>query len=112
MPALRRWPSWTAALLAAAWGCAVNESGNIRCLDDSNCPQLYPQCIRSAGAAEGRCTEAVIGTPELGSGGIAVAPGAVSGGERPSLSLGLPALVAGKEKLARKVTLGVSSGGV
>ncbi|MGZ6143480.1 MAG: hypothetical protein ACXWLM_09080, partial [Myxococcales bacterium] len=92
--------------LTLATGCKVAESGNIPCTDDSNCPKDYPQCI----VATGKCTEAVTGTPGLASTSITVSPASITGGVRPSISLGLPAL-SGNASLARKVTLGISSGG-
>ena len=86
--------------------CKVAESGNIPCNDDSNCPKDYPQCI----VATGKCTEAVVGTPGLAANTITVAPAAITGGQRPAITLALPAL-SGNASLARKVTLGISSGG-
>ena len=98
-----------AALAVLAPACKPSESGNIPCQDDGNCPNDYPQCLR-AGTAAAHCTEAVVGTPVLASTAIAVSPVSITGGQRPSLSLALPAL-SGNVDLARKVTLGISSGG-
>src|SRR5262249_10506314 len=95
------------AVLAAA--CKPNESGNIPCHDDTNCPSDYPQCLRT-GAGAGKCTEAVTGTPALASSTIGVSPTPISGGDRPGISLALPA-VAGNANLARKITLAIASGG-
>ena len=86
--------------------CKVAESGNIPCSDDSNCPKDYPQCI----VATGKCTEAVLGTPVLQTGAIAVTPAAITGGLRPSITLALPA-ISGNVSLARKVTLGIGIAG-
>src|SRR2546427_7396559 len=98
-----------AALAAVSSACKVSESGNSPCGADSNCPKDYPQCIR-VGSAASKCTEAVTGTPQLGTGAITVTPGSMSGGAHPAIALALPAL-AGNANLGRKVTLAIASGG-